>query len=375
MDVVYVTHDSLSEGIGMSQIIPVLSGLSKAGFLVGVISCEKRNPPSQLTQMLSEQNILWKPIKFGRNGAIGGVGRIVRIALNLPAAKVYHCRGDISATATSLRTRKPFLWDVRGLWLDQKIIQSNIQKRHLVIFFAKQLEKRASSKASAVSTLTTAVYPILRSRHPKMTSNHRVIPTCTDLNKFKYSPSLPTENILLLSGVFNNYYDLEVTKQFIQKCKESFNVEVVWCHGVEAERSELGVGETTVKVLSQSEMPNEIANSTFGLAICKENVGESLFGVMPTKVAEFLATGRPVVVSRGIGDLDSMLSEFNAGIVLNSERLDDSVTALEKLLQDPSTPLRCRELAEKYFSMELAVDKYSAVLKDLIDSNLAPNEQ
>ena len=369
MEVVYVTHDSLSEGIGMSQIVPVLLGLSKAGFAVGVISCEKLNPPPQLVEMLQEQKIFWKRINFGRNGAIGGVGRIVRIGLNLPSAKVYHCRGDISATATSLRTRKPFLWDVRGLWLDQKIIQSNLQRKHLVIFFAKLLEKRSAAKSSAVSTLTAAVYPVLRFRHPKLTSKHTVIPTCADLEKFAFNPSFPSENTLLLSGVFNNYYDLELTRRFVNKCKESLNVSVVWCHGVEAQRSELGVGESTIKVLTQVDMPYEIANSTFGLAICKDNVGESLLGVMPTKVAEFLATGRPVVVSKGIGDLDCMLSEFQAGIVLNSASLDDSVLELQKLLQDPSTPLRCRALAEKYFSMDLAVQKYSSVLKELIGSN------
>ncbi len=369
LDVVYVTHDSLSEGIGMSQIVPVLLGLSKSGFSVGVVSCEKRNPSPQLIEILSEKNIFWKPIRFGRNGAIGGVGRILRLALNLPSAKVYHCRGDISATATSIRTRKPFLWDVRGLWLDQKIILSNLQKKHLVIFFAKLLEKRSASKASAVSTLTAAVYPVLRARNPKMTSKHSVIPTCTDLDKFAFSPSLPKENTLLLSGVFNNYYDLDVTRQFIQKCKESLNVLVVWCHGIEAERSELGVGESTIKVLTQTEMPAEIKNASFGVAICKNHVGESLLGVMPTKVAEFLATGRPMVVTKGIGDLDFMLAEFKAGIVLNSESLDESVSELKKLLLDPTTPARCRELAEKYFSMDLAVEKYFEVLKGLIDSN------
>ena len=42
LDILYVTHDSLLEGIGMSQIVPVIIGLSKAGWRVGVISCEKK---------------------------------------------------------------------------------------------------------------------------------------------------------------------------------------------------------------------------------------------------------------------------------------------------------------------------------------------
>ena len=51
-------------------------------------------------------------------------------------------------------------------------------------------------------------------------------------------------------------------------------------------------------------MRNEIAQSSFGLALCKTNIGDSLKGVMPTKIAEFLSVGRPVVVSEGIGDLE-----------------------------------------------------------------------
>ena len=363
-DVVYVTHDSLSEGIGMSQIVPLLIGYAGKGLKVGVISCEKVDAPLELRETLSQNGIYWKPIKFGRYGPLGGFGRVIRLALFLPKAKVFHCRGDISATATSIRSKKPFIWDVRGLWLDQKIILSGLERRVIVIRIAKLLEKRAASKAKAVTTLTSAVYPVLRRRHPTLTANHTVIPTCVDLTKFSFSPKLPQKRKLLLSGVFNDYYDLDRTREFVSLLKKDLSIFITWCHGKEALRDKLGVGEDEKKVLTQPEMPKEIANSSFGLAICKGDSGESLLGVMPTKVAEFLAIGRPVVVSAGIGDLDSMLMEHGAGVIL-SNNLEDDIKQLVNLLSDPQTAYRCRELAELYFSMDMAVNKYHQILRDI----------
>ena len=81
---------------------------------------------------------------------------------------------------------------------------------------------------------------------------------------------------------------------------------------------------------------------------------------MPTKVAEFLACGRPVVVNRGLGDFDEYLREFNAGVILDGSRCDagEKAQKLLELLSDPETPYRCRELAEKYFDIKDGAKKY-----------------
>jgi hypothetical protein len=134
-----------------------------------------------------------------------------------------------------------------------------------------------------------------------------VIATCTDLDKFYFDPKLPTEKKLLLSGVFNNYYDIPATREFIRSFRKKEKLKVTWCHGKEAIKKELNVGEDEIRVMKQSDMQSEIASSSFGLAICKQDIGDSLAGVMPTKVAEFLAVGRPVIVSKGVGDLEKLL--------------------------------------------------------------------
>jgi glycosyltransferase involved in cell wall biosynthesis len=367
IDILYVTHDSLYEGIGMSQIVPVITGLAKMGWEVGVISCEKRLDDNKLDQELYDLGISWKKLKFGKQGALGGVGRLLRLAISSPNARAYHCRSDLAAAACILRLRRNILWDVRGLWVDQKLVIGNISKNKIVINLSRKLESIAASNAKAVSTLTTRVYPVLKKRHPNITSFHMVIPTCTDLTRFEYNPELPKAKTLLLSGVFNNYYDLDSIRQFISEFRKIEKLRVVWCHGEEAKLSFLGVGEDEVKILTQREMSTEISLSSFGLAICKKEIGESLSGVMPTKIAEFLAVGRPVVVSEGIGDLDEILTSTETGVVYGNS-ISSTIRDINLLLNDPDISARCRRLAEKHFNIKKAVVSYNQIFTKLINS-------
>lgn len=350
----------------MSQIIPVVIGLAKSGWNVGIISCEKTQPPPEIQEQFESVGVKWTPLKFGRTGAVGGVGRLIRIAIRLPRARAYQCRGDLAAVAVHLSSRSPFLWDVRGLWIDQKIVIGSINTNPIIIWLAKRLERIAAREAAAVSTLTEAVYPVLMKRNPFLTQSHSVIATCTDLEKFCFSKKLPATKKLLLSGVFNDYYDIPATRAFISSFREMETLKVTWCHGKEALKSELNVGEDEIKMMKQSDMQSEIASSSFGLAICKQDIGDSLSGVMPTKVAEFLAVGRPVIVSKGVGDLEQLLLSTRTGVVIGSN-IDLAVTELLDLLHDDETPMRCRALAEQHFSMVNAVEKYNLIFKKLIN--------
>ena len=107
-------------------------------------------------------------------------------------------------------------------------------------------------------------------------------------------------------------------------------------------------------------MANLIPYYSFGISVCKMNAGPSLTAAMPTKIGEFLACGRPIVVNRGLGDMDQFLEEFDAGVILDGTptNLAEGAAKLASLLSDSETPDRCRALAEKYFSMEVGANKY-----------------
>ena len=226
---------------------------------------------------------------------------------------------------------------------------------------------RVAKKAGAVTALSRPLGDLMVSRYKVATTILKIIPTCTDLAKFTRSEINLDSQIILLSGVFNDFYDLELTKEFIEIYKQIENVEVVWAHGIEALRNSLNVGEDRIVVLASHEVPELIKMSTFGIAFCRFDAGESLKGVVPTKIAEFLASGRPVVVSSGMGDLDKILQENQAGIVVQQEGdLYQAARQIQELIRNPETPENCWAVAKKYFDLDWAVQEYKATYTTLI---------
>ena len=49
-DVTYITIDSLSEGVGSSQVTPLMKRLSSAGLKINLISFEKQPPSAELVK-------------------------------------------------------------------------------------------------------------------------------------------------------------------------------------------------------------------------------------------------------------------------------------------------------------------------------------
>jgi glycosyltransferase involved in cell wall biosynthesis len=111
-----------------------------------------------------------------------------------------------------------------------------------------------------------------------------------------------------------------------------------------------------------------IPDYSFGVSICKLDAGPSLSAAMPTKIGEFLACGRPIVVNKGLGDMDSFINEFNAGVILDGtdDNLRAGAASLVSLLSDPETPHRCRALAEKYFSLDVGAKRYFDIYQKML---------
>ena len=81
-DLTYITIDSLSEGVGSSQITPVVSELSGMGLKINLITYEKSQPTSDLVDHFKILGIDWNPSTFGSQGLIGGIGRLMQFTDN-----------------------------------------------------------------------------------------------------------------------------------------------------------------------------------------------------------------------------------------------------------------------------------------------------
>jgi glycosyltransferase involved in cell wall biosynthesis len=353
----YLTFDGLNEGVGQSQIVPLVKKLALLGHKVTIISFEKDNSLGVIKD-LEVSNINWLTFPFGRQGFKGIPKRIFLMAKNLPKADVYHSRSDLPVLALALRRRKPFLWDARSLWYEQKLIIESRPRSGIFFALARKLEKYAASHASAINVLAEPLLQVIDQRNGGLPKLQSVIPTTVDLEKFAKREPRNASKMVLLSGTLNNFYDIETTRAILSAFhQKGFKIE--WARGAESSRKDLEDSLLITSVLKHEEMPSKIAECSLGLAICRTDCSEVLKGVMPTKVAEFLSVGRPVIVSQGMGDLDNLIRNSNTGIVITEEMsINEIVENTLNLLKDPELSTRCRELAENHFSMEEAVLKY-----------------
>jgi hypothetical protein len=369
-DLTYLSIDSIQEGVGSSQITPLIIGLARAGKKVCLLSFEKVKPSHDLIKQFVEAGVTWKPHEFGNAGPLAGFLRLNELRKSVPPSDILHGRSDIpTAAAVWSKIDAPVLWDVRSLWSDQRQLIGTPGPgwTRLTTRRARTLENISASNASAMTTLTAAVIPVLEKRHSRLPLIREVIPTCVQTSKF-IPTSMPQGQLTcLLSGTFNNYYDIERTREIITAIRNSTNLKVIWARPREAPAFSLGVGENLIVSATHSEMPNLVATAHFGMAICKENTGESLAAAVPTKIGEFLASGRPLIVSKGVGDMDALLNDSKTGIIVaHNESLSQIGDRISSLVSDPGIEERCRLLAMAYFDMSNAITSYSRIYTQMI---------
>src|SRR5204863_8797175 len=110
--------------------------------------------------------------------------------------------------------------------------------------------------------------------------------------------------------------------------------------------------EYRVGFASAAELPSHLAASDIAISFVRP--GYSKLASTPTKFAEYLACGLPVISTRGIGDLDAQIANARAGVLLDG--LDRAsyrraFEAVQELRRDEALPRRCRALAMSEYDL------------------------
>lgn len=369
--VTYLSSDALTDGVGASQVLPYVERLPLRGIDVTLHSFEKEPAGAALHQRLAAAGVRWVPHPFGRFGAIGGVGRIARGAAALRRADLVHARADLAAASALLARSDPWVWDCRGLFADQRLDLGTLAPGSAEHRALQAIERRSARGSSAIVTLTRAVIPVLDQRHgPGVAAKATVITTCVDTRRFALEPMPAADRIrLLLAGTINRYYDVPAMIRLVAELQRRRPTALVLASpgetSWEAELAPLAPERVTA---TPEEMPPLVASAHVGLSVCRDDAGVSLVGSMPTKIGEFLATGRPVVVNSRLGDAAAIVDEHRCGVVLGDTGdggIATAVDTLEALLVDPSLPDRCRAVAELHFDLERAVDRLAEVYRSI----------
>lgn len=365
MDVGYLSMDSLLTGVGRSQVLPYIERLAAAGAAMTLYSFEPQTGADVVPDGFE-----WRRLRFGGHGAAAGLGRVVRAAIALERHDVVHARSDMSAAAVMCRRHRRWVWDMRSFWVDQRLAMGAIRPWSPEVLAMRGIEHRAAKEATAVIVLSNAAADVMVRRHgTDMKRKLRVISTCVDLKRFGERP-LPSRDVLdiLLSGTMNTFYD---AARITELCRElarrtAVRVRMLVPPGSAAAHAFEGVA-TSFGGVPYEEMPQAVASAHVGMSVCRSDAGVSLTAAVPTKIAEFLSVGRPVVVNRGLGDMDAIISEFGCGVVLGDDRgaVARAAAELIELLNDPEVTGRCRDAATRHFDLDRGVAALSEIYHEV----------
>ena len=85
----------------------------------------------------------------------------------------------------------------------------------------------------------------------------------------------------------------------------------------------VGTENFSVLAVASSEVPSYLAAADVGLAFIKRCV--SKIASSPTKNGEYLACGLPLVINAGVGDSDTLINDWKAGVLI--EEFDEAAYA------------------------------------------------
>ena len=391
----YITRNGLLEPLGQSQVFAYLRGLS-ADYRITLITFEKPQDLADQAAMeraredCARHGIRWLPQRFHYKPRLlaPAWSMIVFFWLCLREvrggrAHLIHARSYIPAAVALLvggLTRTPFIFDMRALWPEEMITAGRLKRGSLIHRAIAEAERLCIKRAAAVVSLTEAAIVHLRKIYPAEMADQRlaIIPTCADLDRFVPAPSLSGPRIYgcvgtVLSGWFRQDWLAAFFHAAAQRDADA-QFHIVTRDDPDKVRAAMGGDQRfrdRLQIYAMAPQDVHQAVQRQSVSVMFYAGGEvSELGRSPTRMAEVLGCGIPVVANAGVGDVAQIIERNRVGVLARGaapEQMAEALEELEALIAEPDLPDRCRKTAEAVFSLENGTNKYRQLYMHIID--------
>ena len=391
--ILYISYDGVMEPLGQSQVLAYLEKLAP-GRKIHLISYEKprdwrdRARREAMARRLTVKGIRWHPLRYHKSptapataydvaaGTVWAIALVMRHRLGIIHARSYVAA--LVALMVKRATGAKFLFDMRGLWADERVDGGLWPANGRLYRIAKQMERRFLLNADHVVTLTHASeaevrsFPYLIAGAPPIS----VIPTCADLNRFTVQgPPATSPFVLGYIGSVGTWYLLDEMLQCfrqVQHLEPNSQLLIVNRGEQELIRNRavaLGIDLSRVEIAAAEhhDMPRMIGRMSAGMALIRPVY--SKIASAPTKLAEYLGCGVPVLGNAGVGDMETILEGRQVGVTLpnfSNEAILAGIQQLRRLSGDTGIQERCRRTAAELFSLEAGVARYVAAYEQML---------
>jgi len=405
----YLSYDGLTDPLGQSQVIPYIEGLTRKGHQFTILSFEKEQlfikSGKNISLKLSTYNIRWIPLNYNKKPPIFStlydVLRMFWKAKTLHKKigfDLVHCRSYLAGLVGLWMKRKynvPFLFDMRGFWADERVdgglwnLKSPIYRA--VYNFFKKKEKQMVIESDHIISLTNAGKNEILNWMKKWKMSEEflkkitVIPCCvnTDLFDITKINEEKTKNIrnelglkvddivLVYIGSIGTWYMLDEMLLFFGRLlMKNPNCKFLLLTNEpqknifkKAEVNNIPTSGLIVKWVMRTDIPNYLSVATYAIYFIKPVY--SKIASSPTKQAELLAMGIPIITNGGVGDSDQIIGETQGGVLVHdftNKAYDDKI---ETILKHKNDKIDSGNYLDEKFSLTHGVNVYDKVYDEI----------
>jgi len=369
----YISYFGLREPLVQTQVLPYLRALAAGGTTIFLLTFEPerrkrwdRASLARTREQLRGEGIEWLTSAYHKRPSLPATlfdvaaGALRTIALvRRHGIDIIHARSHVPALMGAIAkpfTRAKLLFDIRGLMADEYADSGHWRAGGLLYRLTKYVERWLFRSTDGFVILTE------RARRELFANETRpveVIPTCIDPARFARGAGVPPagrarrpppSTTVVYAGSLGGAYLVKELAEFFAVAKEC-DPRVYPMILTHSDPSLIDV-DGFVGFVEPDELPSYLASADIAVSIVKP--GYSKIATSPTKFAEYLAAGLPVISTRGIGDIEAQIERERVGVLLDGLDRDSYRRAFDEireLRRDPSLPERCRALALREYDL------------------------
>ena len=406
----YLCYFGLREPLVQTQVLPYLRQLVTAGIRVSILTFEPRLSESwtreeiaSARQSLKAEGIEWHYLRYHKRPTLpatlydiaAGTWAILGI-MRREGVNILHARNHVPALMGAIaRKFRPaqLIFDIRG-FMPEEYTDAGIWPENGYLYRGlKRVERYLLRVSDAFVLLTYKAREIVFPGSGDTDVRGRpieVIPCCVDFARFASVEQVSRESlraelgltgrrVIVYLGSFGGWYMTDQMTDFLAAAHKedptTFSMILTQSPPqlVIDRMSSLGIEKKDflVTAVTPDDVPRYLKAADIAISFIKPCYSKQ--SSSPTKIAEYLASGLPVVCNSGIGDLDQLIENNNVGVLLREFSQSAYLKALQEIddmRESENLTERLREVARQEFDLvKVGRTRYRGLYQRLLNTN------
>lgn len=385
----YLCYFGLREPLVQTQVLPYLRRLAAQGSALHLLTFEGEawsdDSRKAWRERLADEGIQWHRLPYHKRPSVPAT--LYDIAIGAARAafltrrhgiQLLHARSHVAAAMGLLAkqvTGARLLFDIRG-FLPEEYVDAGLWRDGGLRFRGtKAVERHLMAGADGFVVLTKRAQELLFPGCDGKDARGRpveVIPCCVDSARFEAAAALPRaelraslgfsgRRVLAYVGALGGWYLTEELVRFLavahRQDAATFSLVLTQSDPAQVREPLLQQGvpecDFLVRKVAPEEVPRYLHAADLAVSFIKPSY--SKLASSPTKLAEYLASGLPVLCNAGIGDVDAVIEEDRVGVLMQEFTPDAfrrALAAADALRREPESSDRCRASARRRFDLQ-----------------------